>query len=585
MKRNSTILALLLAAVVIAPPASAAVADLAESTPADAIAFVRVKGLHAAWKRFVNSPAWRRIEQAPIPDIADGIRKAREGIRQFELESGVNVEESLSAIFGTDILLALLPDKTALFLARTSDTAQLRLAVDTIVAIERDEGKIVSETNEYYAGVEIRSAVMADPNAPGAAEKKRHHAIVDDLLIVSRDFDAIRRAIDVVKGKSAALASSAEYRQAQKHLRGAALVQVYVDTDRVAQAQDWDALLDGRLQNPLVRILVRRAKQILPVTRYAVADLVAGAEHAEFRSTLIYDETRLPPSVKALLPAAGAPLDVMRLAPPSAVLAFGHQVNKAALWRYILESVRETHPGIADLIAARATQIGPMFGGMDFETELLAQIGDQTAVIVTPAPADAPPGVSVVIEMRNGLVIPMALRTMAGSAAVIARIEAQKAGTAPKVGMRRSTYKGVNLTTLELYEKELGGKLNPTMFVTDKFMVVSSTPETARTILNAGMRAPAEPLGNATVIGKGYLDVVGLREIVRQHKGFLVREGLKEGKTEDKARKDIEAIEFLLGFLDRVDARAEHVPGRITRTVRFGYSAGPPPAGLRGEMP
>ena len=579
MKRKGmmTLLSLLVVAGLCAPALAAA--DLVETLPRNVVAMVRVTGLHDLWKEFVNSSAFAKLERGPIPDIAAGIRQAREEINQFELQTGVDVEDGLSAIFGTDIVVAAFPDQTAVFVARTADTGGLQFAVDTILSIEHDEGKLSDETTQYHQGAEIRSAVVTNPKTPGASAKERHHAISGDFLLVSENLDAVRRTLDVLNGAQPSLASTAEYREAAKLMRQDALIRFYVDTDHLSEIQDLEALFNGGMRNPVVSMFARRMKQILPVTKYAVGNLAASDAGAELRYSFVYDGEKLPDSLKALLPAKGAPLDIMRFVPGSSVLALANRVNKLALWQYLLESVSERHPQVASRISLQVARIGPVIGGMDFEKELLPQIGDQAGFIVTPGGGDHPPAVSLVIELNNGQTIPMALRTLAGSVAAITQIEADKAGVEPKAVMRRTTYRETDLTTLVLTEEKLAGKLNPTMFVHDKFMVVSTSPEAARAIIEAvkspGTTATGSRLGR-TAFGKAGLNVTGLAGMIRDNLEFLVREGQKKGKAEQRARSDLDALLFLMGFFERVDAEAFHAPGRIDRVVRVRYAPAKP---------
>lgn len=548
-------------------------ADLVDAVPGDAVIVVRVTALRDHWRQLVESPTWQKLEQAPIPDVRNGIAQARQQIADFERQSGLKVEENLAALFGTDMLLALFSDKTAVFLARTPDLEKLRQTVDTLHAIERNDGKLIRQGSERYAGVEIQSDILSDRRKGELAEKRRHYAQVGDLLIVSEELPVVARVIDVLNGKAPALPAAPAFAEAAGSMRPEALLRLYVDTRRLGELQDLETVLNGSLRNAVVKLLARRVRQVLPATRYFAADLVAASGRVEARYVLAYDEQKLPESLRALQAAKpDTALDIQRLVPPNAVAAYANRFNKAALWRYLVDSTREADPAAAERLTAQAALIGAAIGGMDFEKELLPQIGDQNALVVTPGAAGAPPGVTLLIEMKDPASIALALKTLAGTAAGINRNEREKKGLPPEILLARSRHRDVDLTTVELKDPKFGGQLNPTLCVCEKFLVISTAPEAARAILDAAA-APAEAGRAGAQLSAGRLDVVALRAILAQYRDFLVRQGVREGKPEMRARQDIDNAEFLFGLFRRVELSGRYVPGRIERSLRLTVDA------------
>ena len=573
--RHGAIVFLSLTVLVGVCAAATAAGDLAETLPPDAIAVLRVTGLHEQWKAFRNSDAFTRLEGGPIPDIGDGIRKARENISQFEIDTALDIEQCLSSIFGTDMLLAIFADQTAAFVARTDDLQSLHLGIDTILAIEREEGKLVSMASEFYRDVEIHSSRLNKPNKPGAPMTDRCHAVVGDLLIVSEELSVVRRVLDVVKSNQPSVAASPEYREAAKLMSSNALVRAYFDMDRISEMLDLETLLDGNIRNPFIKVLAVRMKRILPATRYVVGGLTASDGLMRLRCNIIYDEQKLAPSLRTLFSFDQAELDIMNLAPRSAAFALAHRVNKLALWHYLLASIAESSPQLAADIALQVEQIGSMFGAMEFESELLPQIGEQTALVLTPGSGQNPPALSIVIELNDTQSIPLALKTMAGSFAKVAQVEAEKKGVEPAALLRRANYAGTDLFTLVLNDEKLAGKVNPTLFVYDRFMVVSTSPYAAQAMLDARKNLPAGKLAasraTGTLVSRGRVNPSAVRGMIRRHRDFLIGEALKDGKTRAKAAGDIAALLFLSGFLESVDFEVSHSPGRIERIVEIRF--------------
>ena len=555
--------------------ASAALAtdDLAAVLPKDTVLVVRVRGLHALWKQFVASEAFKRIEQAPIPDIANGIAKAKRDLTEFQAQTGIEVEKGLASIFGTDIALAVFTDRTAAFVARSADSGRLTSSVETIMQIERDEGKYLGEKTTYHEGVEIRSIRVKEPQAPPEAAKTRHHAIAGDLLIVSEEFEAVKRVVNVVKSKQPALSTAEEYRKAEALFAKDAFVTFYADTDRLATVKDFEAFFNGKLKNPVVKLFATRAKD-LAITHYVAGSMVARPTGMTIGYTVVFDEAAAKARFGGLMPPTGAPLDVVSFLPPSAVLTYANQVNKAALWRHLIDTIGQGMPAVAEKIKATAGQVSNSVGNPDFEKDLLGQFGDQAALVVLPGPGeDDPPAAAIVLEMKPDATLPISLKTFVGMAATIAQAEAKKKGIEPPVGLVRADHQGVQLTTLLLKEKKLKGKLNPTLFVKGKFLVISTTPGAARALLDAHASGAVrfQPVAGQTTTGQGKLNARALKALLKKHRAFLVANGVKDGKTREKTEAEMAGLDFVLSFINTIDFRATLAPGRLERTVEVRY--------------
>ena len=572
MKHPTRLFLFALIIVILSGSSLQAADDLASVLPSDTLMVVRVTGLHDAWKDLHASEAWRRIEQAPIPDIANGIAQAKMEIQNLEATLQIDAEAYISSIFGHDAAIALFADKTAAFVARSADSGTLYLAVQLILDGESHDGKVLSETFSLHEGVTITSVELVGPGGQMDVGKTRHHALLDDLLIASESFGAIKRVVDVVKAGKPSLTSSREYQEATKLWPDDALVRIYVDTNRLVEGMDLEKQLNGSMRNPAIRFLARRMRTVLPATRYLAGSVTPNDSAAVFKYSIAIDEEKLPENVRGLLPPIGTSLDIMRFAPSSSLASFAGQINKAALWRYVMEAAQESNPKLAGLMNIRANQIGPVMGGMEFETQLLPQLGDQNAVIVLPGPENGPPALALVIELKNGMELPTALRTLAGSLALVRQMEAQKQGTEPDVAVRARTYNGINLTTLILREKKLNGKVNPTLFMQDKFMVLTTTPECARTLIDAYATQTAENAPpNGAMASRINFNVNAISAVLDRHMDFLIAQGIKEGKTAERARTDLIAIKYLLGFISRIDIRSTYTQGRIDREAVVRY--------------
>ena len=204
--------------------------------------------------------------------------------------------------------------------------------------------------------------------------------------------------------------------------------------------------------------------------------------------------------------------------------------------------------------------------------ELLSELGDQNAVFVLPGAQGNPPALAFIIELNNGETLPIALKSLAGALAMAKQGEAEEQGIEPAVLLETTAYKGANLTTLILRQEKLKGKLNPTLFTQDQFLVLTTTPEAARALIDAYTTQTAEkaPKNSATA-SRIHLNIKAVSTAIDQYMDFLIAQGIKEGKSAEKARADLMSLKFLLSFISSIDIRGTYTPGRIDREAVIRY--------------
>jgi hypothetical protein len=203
---------------------------------------------------------------------------------------------------------------------------------------------------------------------------------------------------------------------------------------------------------------------------------------------------------------------------------------------------------------------------------LLSQLGEQAVVILTPGPENGPPALALVTELRATETLPTQVKTIAGMACMVAQMEAQKKKIEAKVALQREQHAGVELTTMLIRDPNLKGHVNPTMAVKDGYMVLATSPECAKAVLSAADAAGRGRGGQKrSLLFDITMNMTRVKELVKRHNAFLVQQGINDGKTEDQARRDMVALEWVLGFFKDVHVQADYVPGRIDRilTVRF----------------
>ena len=553
---------LLLFGIVSAVLAGRAAAAVEDYVPASAIGILKVSDLESHYERLKSGPLLNVLRgETGIPDIAHGLAQAEFAIEEFERTHNVDVEDVLRQVLGREFAIAPLPDDTAVFVALGHDPESLRAAVEVLLSIERESGKLQQLTTSEYKGVEVHSCSLPD--------KVRYHVVTKGVVAVSEHLGAVEKVIDVMSGDEPALSSSPQYREAAAMTPDGALVSAYIDA---VHLQPLAEMLQSQLPhapNPVARFAASRIAEIVPLMRFAV--FTARVERdLEAQLSVVYKGRTLPTSLRSILPPTGSKLDILRLAPASAALACARNVDHEAIWNSFMETVLRSDAAAADKIQEKFQTLINMVNGVQTQEQFFDEVGGQMALIVVPArPGGTLPGAAGVLELHQTTHIPVALKAVIGSVVLFAEAES---GT--RAFLEDGSYQGVALTTVRLNLPPPMSELSPTLCVVDGYMVVSSSVDTAEQIIDAarsGTAAGGEGV-EGTIFSTARLNVRVLTAMLDQHREFLVRNAVqKEGKSPEQAARDIAALRTVLSFFESVELVGAFVPGQtdLVATVRF----------------
>jgi len=575
---------IIILALICALPLLAAAGEVRPSVmnvlPPQPLAVVRAIGLGTEWQLLKESQFAEQFVDAATIDIAAGLQQMRNGLAQLQVNMGVNAEEMLANVIGTDCVLAIYGPGDGVFIAENPAPARLNDAAEKILTFERASGKIQAENAQTYKLVEVYQTTYTQRN-PDKPPKMRFHCIVGNRLVAGSNLDTIERVIDRAAAENPP-AVDGELAAAFVAMGDDAIIQSYIDTDAISQKFDVQAALQGKIRHPLSRFFIAKMKEGLPLLKYLAGTVTPKEDGTlEFRSSAFFDEQTWPETMKAMLPKTiGAP-DVLQLAPDTSALSIGHQIDKAALWQYVMDTTSAINPHRAERMKNGANWIAGMIGGLTSD-QLLAKLGDQVGVFITSRDdPEAVPVLSLAFEIKDaeaGEVL-TAIRTLAGAAAGFAQMEAANTNTPAKAVLESSTHNGVAFTTLRLTEEKFAGNLNVTLFVLGNHVVVSTNIDGAKAIVDrhaAGKKDlakafnlpnVADPLGLA-----GKFDARLANQIVFRHKTFLVNDAVRKGKPREQAEKDVDNLIFLLGLIDRISFHSTYVPGRIDRVCTVSFS-------------
>jgi len=517
--------------------------------PADAVVILKIEDPLAQWDKFVESPLFGKLEDPSfIPDVANGIAMGRTNVQQFEAQTGIGLRQVASNLLGREVAIFGLPGDMGGALVEGRDAESLQKAVDQFLDIQRDSGDLTAESTSTYKGVTIHSGMQKGGEG--------YHAIAGNVLVVSDKAAAVQKVIDVVQG-APALAGSPKYRDAMRMAGQDAPVRGYVDGAVLgAFVEQMQAAPRGT--KPLGEAMRRRLVEVIPLINYLVLSVSEDAG-LEAHVTVAYRDGRLPELLRNVLPEPGSRLDVLRLAPPSAVLAGARALDFEEFWNSLVEGVAAQDPAAAGKMQQRLDVVAGMITGIYSRDQLFDEIGTQMGLFVLPGsgPNALPAGV-LAFELRQTAHIPAALRMMVGMGVMAAGKEQSQ-----DISVKQSRYKDVQLTTVHGSKGPLA-VLSPTFGVVDGYLVAATSLEAVQKVVDAARTNPAPRVGQpGTPMSLMTISVPQLRALLEQHREFLVKQtAAKPGKDLQQARREIEALDKLLTLFQSVGITNTFRPGR-----------------------
>ncbi len=538
--------------------ARAAVEDY---VPADAVGIVKMNDPVAQFDKFTDSALFKKLEEPGyIPELAAGIDKARQGIAGFEAQQHISVRRTLSNLLGREVALVALPNEQGVGIVEGRDAKSLQSGVDEFLRIQRASGDLTAESTSVYKGVTIHSGMQK--------QGERFHALSGNVLVVGSQIEVVRRVIDVIQG-APSLAGTARYRQASELTPRDAPVTGYLNGDALQPlVQKLLQPLPGAMK-PGAEVLRGRLADFLQQIDYGVLG-VQGDGALRVQLSFAYKGGRIPDALRAALPRAGSRMDIRKLAPPSSVAVGVRSLNIQGAWDSTVQAVSAVRPAAADRLQKGLDDVVGMVGGVYSRDQLFSELGGQVGIFVLPAAraGDYPAG-AIALELRETTHIPDAVGTLVGLDATVARSKGWD------VSIESPRYRDVQLSTVRINRQGPVGRLSPTFGVVGGYLVVASTLDAAKQVVDASTTSapPIEQPG--TPVAMLSVSAPQVRELLAQYHDFLVKQAIaNEGKSRQKAEGDLAALDKLLELLQKVEITTTYEPGHTSTFLTIDLAAG-----------
>jgi hypothetical protein len=547
--------------------AGAARAAVQDYVPADAIAIIKVQEPVAQFDKLQASALFQRLQDpAFIPNVAAVIGQVRQGVDVFQTQLNVNVRQVMTDLLGREVALVALPDDLTAMVVEGRDGRSLQSGVDEFLRVQRATGDVTAESSSTYKGVTIQSGMQK--------QGERFHAVSGNVLVVSNQIAAVQKVLDVVKG-APALGATAQYKQASALAVQGAPVTGYLNgqyLEPIGQALQAAPMPAGR-QGPWQQMARARLAEVLPLIQFGVLS-ISGDGALQARLTLAYKGGRIPNSIQAALPQAGSRMDVLKLAPPSAALVGARSLNLRGAWDSTLEAIARSAPAAAQKLQQGLDAVVGSVGGIYSREQLFGELGSQAAVFVLP-PGEGGvfPAAALAVELRQTVHIPDALGSIVGFSVGVAQAQQNQ-----DISLVTSNYRDVQLSSVRSGGKGPLALLSPTFGVVDGYLVVASTLEAAKQVVDAsrsGSRPAVDKPGTPVAVLS--VSAPQVRQMLAHYRDFLVKQAIaREGKSQQQAQGDMDALDKVLSLVKEVEFASTFEPGRTDHFMTIEFTGSRP---------
>lgn len=477
--------------------------------------------------------------------IAGGqFAKLNEGIAFLEGKLGVNWQEALRKLIGGGVQLGFDPLSNAPLLAIHARQADMltkfhAAVVEAIEADHKNRGVPSPIKSEEYRGQKGYSF--------GHDEA---HVIVGDTLLVSNRPEALKRAIDRqldATGKS--LADVAEFQQARKLAGTNPTSWAFFRVEHIRQLPGFDKALESTRENPALELIFGGVLETLKKAPFGAASLEMQTGRATLHVRLPRDPSQVAESRRwHFAPQGGQAATPLRVKGHIATISTYRDLE--GLWNAREELFNEQ---IGRNLTQAEAQLALFFGKQDLGTEVLAELGPRSTIVVAhqefaagqPAPAIRLPAFAQVWDLPHPEEMSLDLLSVYQKIVGLANLGGGQQGLPPLL-LSTEDYRGVQVSKAVYRIKADAPKENmpiqhnfsPSCARIGNRFVIGSTIGIVRSLVDLFQDQRAGAPGEAnTLIELDAQEVSAALELNREW--FVSQTMLSEGKSHDTAAEQV----------------------------------------------
>ena len=496
---------------------------------------------HPAYKQQVAKPEFQHV---------------RNLVQYFEQKFDTDWKTILGKLVGGGITLAVGPNEATVLVVEAEDAKMLEEVHDFILLMAKTDAQNKGQPDKV-ASVKYRdvTAWRLGPN--------ESHTIVGNRLLLSNKPEALVAALDLrANPNGASLAKLPTYQAAKEGMGSGSAASIFVKTGVLKQLPDIQQALSQNNSNPMVSLLF--APLITAVQESTWAAVGVGLEGETLTLDIVTDGTISDPSTPEGFAspgeAAGGALPSVVVPRKIAGMSFYRDLHK------FYGAKDELFPERTSGLIFFENMMGIFFTGRDLTDEVLAETTPEVRMVVAEqkydpeigTPAVKIPAFAAIFRLKDPTKFqPIAEEAWQKGLGLINFTRGQAAE--PGLIIDREIHSGVKYTiaafsaAAEEDKTALDMRFNfqPTLAMPEDYMVISSTNELAKDLIDALQKEKADaikPLPGVHSLLE--LDATQLASILESNWDALVRNNMvEEGNTREEAEADMGGIMMILKYV------------------------------------
>lgn len=513
---------------------------------------------------------------------SDDYRKARGLVTLLETRLGVKWQAALADLIGGGIYVGAAPQyESVLLIVRSRDAALLgkmnQALIDLAQLDAANRGKESPVKSRSHGNVEVWSF-----------GKGEHHALLDDLLVVSNRADGVEAAIDRFQNPDrSGLADVPEFQQARSRVADGQTGWAMARLALVREVPKIEKALTSKSNNPVAELLLAGLIEAFRAAPFALGslDVSADAIRLKFEAPLersAISETR---SWYFSAPSEGAAPIPLHIAGRIASLTAYRDV--AGMWQHrdeLFDEITAARLGKAD------TDLGLFFAGRDFETEVLGELGPRWQVVVAqqefaadrPVPTIKVPAVAVILEMKHpkefGTTALVTYQKLVG----IYNIAGGQAGKPPLL-LTTNSHRGVTVSEAVFppvadeprENAAIHHNFCPSFAQTGNRFIIGSTSGIVRQVIDSLAEGAAASAVTDNV--RVEIDAEQIADALSANRELLISQNmLEQGRDRAEAEKQIGLVLDLVRLVSKAQFRLAFEDGAVAIEAAAGRGASAP---------
>lgn len=518
-----------------AAPDQAQAFSLAGYMPGETFFYLEVKDLKKNLELLQKSSILREIEEFAVfehPDSDKPTQKISE-ILGNPVAQIIGGNAAFGAFKGDSTDLK----KPNFGIAAVGD-ANIIKAVNDFLQSEKSKDKFNNITQAPYNNAVIYSIFPKD----NKDFKTIYYTTLGNKLFVSSYKQFVQQVIDA-SGREipASMAKTEKYKKASARSAEGRIAFLYINTDYVKDSLELPDPMKVDFDNPLARYfgfqLLNEIKQMDYVVGEAFVPYGSKSDNITVKLTTVGRQGGAAVSVS---PVPEEP-NIAKFISANTVCAGFTRVDFAEIWSHFKEFAKEQ---LKEKIATKEEILDMIFGGMDFEKEVLPSIGREVGFTVSryeletsAGKVSVPAGVFIVEikadDEEKNKTLKQSLKTLIGTGlAFLSRINDDVQIVTKNIGDSK-------MTTVVFKNKKIGEIIRPTYVSYGNFIIIGTLPQAVEDAVNAfkDPQATAFPELQRPFTRTGIvLDVKAVLDLLSADEDLLIKIKMSEGGSEKEAQ-------------------------------------------------